>query len=201
VQGRDATELSRTVFGFGKIFVAIQTNRDSDLGFLGSVCGRLSRTSITGGNIGGSISRRGPPIVVERFDDSQNAATATDPHIFPKSNLGGHSQGKFYFSPFDEGHVSKEENSSGADILGEAQTFGCGGNVPQRYGEVESEALSNTAFNTNRWGRHGRVPSLWNRRKKANATLAQFSQSGKSKIRSCLAQKFGRSIAFDYGPA
>jgi hypothetical protein len=102
--------------------------------------------------------------MVGRVNNSQNNAPAPDPHVFAERDLGRHLQSEFDFRAFAERHVGEQEGTARAEILGEADSLGSGGHVAQRDWEIKSEALSNTAFNTNRRVRHDRGTSLGNRR-------------------------------------
>lgn len=150
VQGRNTPKNGGGILSLGEIFVAVQTNRDTDFGF-GSASFRRRCYAKDG---------------LRRLYDAQNPAAAAHPHTFAQRYLGGHLQCELDFRAFSERHIGKKESSAGAEVLGETKSFSAGGGFVQGDREVVGKALSSTAFHTNRGSSHGRVISRKNRRDK-----------------------------------
>src|ERR1700733_14903208 len=101
---------------FGEIFVAFESNRDSDLG-LGAAG---SATLVRGG--------RWPHY-------TQDASAAANRHALTQSDFGRHAEGQFDFSANLQCCVGEEEYATRTEVLSEAQAFDAIGNLTERYGE------------------------------------------------------------------
>src|SRR5258708_23631879 len=187
VQRRDASEVGRNIGGFRKIFVATQAHSNADFWFAGFFA---SSPVVSGRSFDGLGLRElflgretGLPTIVRGVDDTQHSSPASHAHVVAKSDFGRHSQRQFDVRSFVQRHRCKQKGSARTQILRESQTFSGSRNVAQRNRKIKCEALSNTAFDTNRRNSHSHATSLgeppWER---ANATLAQSGQSVKSKV-------------------
>jgi hypothetical protein len=127
VESGDAGEGGGGFGELGEIFVAFETNRDSDFGF-------------------GKSGSRG---IVRGLSDAQDVSAAADTHVFSESDFGGHAEGDFDFCAFLKRDIGEEEDAARAEILGEAKTLDGGCDLTKRQREKVREPLSDAAFHSN----------------------------------------------------
>src|ERR1700722_3240109 len=152
VENGNALKGRGRICNLGKVLVAVETNRDPNLGFGLGLGARI--------DLHCRLLRRVVLRQVWRQGYTQNAATATDSHIVAERDLGRHVEGELDRCALGEGCVGEKEDAARADVLGKAPGFDAAGDVANEDGKKKRKALSGAAFDSD-WRRihGGKLPS------------------------------------------
>jgi hypothetical protein len=151
--GNSLERRRRRICALRKILVAVETDRNPDLGFgagIGRDCSWLRW-----------VGRRQFVLrQIRRQGYTQHRAAATDSHIVAERDFRGHVEGKFDRRTLGEGCIREKENAARTDVLGKAPDLDPTGNVTDEDGKKKRKALSGAAFDSD-WRRiHvGQLPS------------------------------------------
>jgi hypothetical protein len=138
----------RRICTLGKILVAVETDRNPDLGFGAGI------------SSGYRWLQRVVLRYIRRQGYAQNRSAATHSHVIAESDLGRHVEGEFDRRSLGEGCVGEEEDAARTDVLGKSPGLDPTGEVANENRKKKRKALSGAAFDSD-WRRihGGKLPS------------------------------------------